>query len=95
VQVGAKEGPSHLRSSPPTFGETWASKRGGKPAAGGCNLPVRSIKRSLPRRKAILARGPTGSRAREGEAKARDGVKRSAQMRERAKGSPTRLRGRL
>ena len=51
VKVRSKEGPSHLCSSPPAYGETWALKRGVKPSLGGCNSPVRSIKRSLPRRK--------------------------------------------
>jgi len=60
VQVRPKEGPSHLRSSPPTFGETWAPKRGVEPSEGGCKPPVRSMKRSLPRRKVNPRRGANG-----------------------------------
>ena len=74
VEVRPKEGPSHLRSSPPAFGETWASKRGVKPSLGGCNPPVRSIKRSLPRREPC-PKGRTGSRAWIYWAKAMEGVK--------------------
>ena len=65
MKVRPKEGPSHLCSSPPPCGETHAAKRGVKPSVGRCNLPVRSMKRSLPRREQFPARmgGPTGSRA--------------------------------
>jgi hypothetical protein len=42
---------------------------------GGCNSPVRSMKRSLPRRKYFPRKGPTGSRAWCPEAKAMEGVK--------------------
>ena len=76
VQVRPKEGPSHLCSSPPAFGETRALERGVEPSQGGCKPPVRSIKRSLPRRKENLLREPTGSRARVCWAKATEGVKR-------------------
>ncbi len=76
VEVRPKEGPSHLCSSPPAFGETRALKRGVEPSTGGCNPPVRSMKRSLPRREEFRRKEPTGSRARCVWAKARDGVKR-------------------
>jgi len=72
---GQREVPRHLCSSPPAFGETWASKRGVKPSLGGCNSPVRSMKRSLPRRQTFPRKGPTGSRARGKRAKAMEGVK--------------------
>ena len=65
----------HLCSSLPAFGETRASKRRVEPSLGGCNLPVRSMKRSLPRREDFPRKGPTGSRARWPWAKAREGVK--------------------
>ena len=42
---------------------------------GGCNSPVRSIKRSLPRRKHSPRKGTTGSRAWHSVAKAMEGVK--------------------
>jgi hypothetical protein len=42
---------------------------------GGCNSPVRSMKRSLPRRKHSPRKGPTGSRAWHLVAKAMEGVK--------------------
>jgi hypothetical protein len=77
VQVRPKEEPSHLCSSPPAFGETWASKRGVKPSLGGCKPAVRSMKRSLPRRNDFLpAREPTGSRVPTPRTKAMEGVKR-------------------
>jgi hypothetical protein len=75
VKVRPKEAPRHLCSSPPAFGETRASKRGVEPSLGGCKPPVRSIKRSLPRRQENLLREPTGSRARACWAKAMEGVK--------------------
>jgi hypothetical protein len=63
-------------SSPPASGETRATKRGVKPSSGGCNSPVRSMKRSLPRRKKDPSRGgTTGSRAWSLRAKAKEGVK--------------------
>jgi hypothetical protein len=74
VEVRPKEAPRHLCSSPPAFGETWASKRGVEPSSGGCNSPVRSMKRSLPRRETFPRKGPTGSRARGMRAKAMEGV---------------------
>jgi hypothetical protein len=70
-------------------GETWASKRGVNPSQEGCRLLVRSIKRSVRRRKETPARRPTGSRARQGEAKARGGQSLEGQSR----GNPRR-RGR-
>jgi len=76
VQVRPKEEPSHLRSSPPTFGETWASKRGVEPSSGGCKPAVRSMKRSLPRRKSWLRMESTGSRVACDQTKATEGVKR-------------------
>jgi hypothetical protein len=51
---------------------------GSSPPLGGCKPPVRSMKRSLPRREWLPLRGPTGSRARTCRAKAREGVKRLA-----------------
>src|SRR5207249_10138933 len=67
---------SHLCSSPSAYGEIGASKRGVEPSEGGCNSPVRSMKRSLPRRKKDPPRGgTTGSRAWSAGAKAREGVK--------------------
>ena len=75
VEVRPKEVPRHLRSSPPASGETWASKRGVEPSSGGCKPAVRSMKRSLPRRNSLLRKEPTGGRVREGETKAKDGVK--------------------
>jgi hypothetical protein len=45
-------------------------------ASGGCKPAVRSMKRSLPRRNSLLRKEPTGSRALEKRAKAREGVKR-------------------
>ena len=50
-------------------------KRGVKLALGECNPPVRSIKRSLPRREELPRKGPTGSRARCPAAKATEGAK--------------------
>jgi hypothetical protein len=76
VEVRPKEGPSHLCRSPPAFGETRVLKRGVEPSTGGCKPPVRSMKRSLPRREEFLRKEPTGSRARCAWAKARDGAKR-------------------
>ncbi len=51
------------------------SKRGVKLSKGECKPPVRSMKRSLPRRGSYPRKGPTGSRARADEAKAMEGVK--------------------
>jgi hypothetical protein len=77
VKVQPGEVPRHPCSSPPAFGETRATKRGVKPSPGGCKPPVRSMKRSLPRRKKDPSRGgTTGSRAWSAEVKAREGVKR-------------------
>ena len=75
VEVRPKEGPSHLCSSPSAFGETWASEYGVKSALGGRKPPVRSMKRSLPRRKEFPRQGSTGSRAWCTLAKAMEGVK--------------------
>jgi len=75
VQVRPKEEPSHLRSSPPAFGETWASERGVEPSSGGCKPTVRSMKRSLPRREFGLRKEPTGSRVSCNQTKATEGVK--------------------
>jgi hypothetical protein len=50
VEVRPEEGPSRLCSSPSASGEIRALKRGVTPSLGGCNPPVRSMKRSLPRR---------------------------------------------
>jgi hypothetical protein len=75
VQVRSKEEPSHLRSSPPAFGETWASKRGVEPSLGGCKPTVRSMKRSLPRREICLRKELTGSRVSSDQRKAMEGVK--------------------
>ena len=75
MEVRPKEEPSHLCSSPPAFGETWASKRGVEPSnLGGCKPAVRSMKRSLPRRD-LPPKGSTGSRAPGAEAKAMEGMK--------------------
>jgi hypothetical protein len=60
VQVRPKEVPRRLCSSPPAFGETWASQRGVKPSVGGCNSPVRNMKRSLPRRQHFPRKGANG-----------------------------------
>ena len=76
MQVWPKEEPSHLCSSPPAFGETWASKRGVEPSLGGCKPAVRNMKRSLPRRKSCLRKEPTGSRVSCDLTKATEGVKR-------------------
>ena len=64
VKVRPKEGPSRLCSSPPAFRETWALTRGvelpqlpGAGSIGECNPLVRSIKRSLPRRKSVPRKG--------------------------------------
>lgn len=75
VQVRPKEGPRHLCSSPPAFGEIWASKRGVEPSRGGCKSSVRSMKRSLPRREIFPRERATGSRASCPWAKATEGVK--------------------
>ena len=81
VEVRPKEVPRHLCSSPPAFGETWASKRGVEPSTSGrCKPAVRSMKRSLPRRKSPLREEPTGSRALERWAKAREEVKNLEQQ---------------
>jgi hypothetical protein len=56
-------------------GRPGASKRGVEPSSGGCNSPVRSMKRSLPRRQTFPRKGPTGSRAQGTRAKAMEGVK--------------------
>ena len=76
MKVRPKEEPSHLCSSPPAFGETWASKRGVEPSLGGCKPAVRSMKRSLPRRKSWLRKESTGSRVTCDQTKATEGVKR-------------------
>ena len=52
-----------------------ASKRGVESALGGCNPPVRSMKRSLPRRERNPRKRPTGSRAPWNWAKAMEGAK--------------------
>src|SRR6266851_3272683 len=57
------------------FGETWASKRAVEPSLGGCKPAVRSIKRSLPRRKTPLCKEPTGSRVLDPRTKATEGAK--------------------
>src|SRR3972149_2481613 len=57
VKVRSREGPSHPCSSPPGLGEPWASTRGFKLPLGECNPLVRSIKRSLPRRKSVPRKG--------------------------------------
>ena len=77
VKVRPEEGPSHLCSSPSARRETWASEYGVTPSAqvGGCKPPVRSIKRSLPRRELFPRKGSTGSRAWCTRAKATEGVK--------------------
>ena len=51
------------------------SKRGVKLSEGECKPPVRSMKRSLPRREIIPREGPTGSRARARWVKAMEGAK--------------------
>ena len=73
MEVRPKEVSRRLRSSPPAFGETWASKRGVKPSLGGCNSPVRSMKRSLPRRQHSPRKGTNRepSPALEGEGRGR------------------------
>ncbi len=75
MRVRPKEEPSHLCSSPPAFGETWALERGVKPSSGGCKPAVRSMKRSLPRRKSCLRKEPTGRRVSCNQTKATEGVK--------------------
>ena len=75
MQVRSKEVPRHPRSSPPAFGETWASKRGVEPSLGGCKPAVRSMKGSLPRREFRLCKEPTGSRVSCNQTKATEGVK--------------------
>ncbi len=75
MKVRSKEGPSHLCSSPLAFGErSGRRKRGVEPSLGRCRPPVRSMKRSLPRREGAR-KGPTGSRAWVEWAKATEGVK--------------------
>ena len=75
VQVRLKEESRHLRSSPPAFRETGASKRGVEPSSGGCKPAVRSMKRSLPRREICLRKERTGSRVSRTQTKAKEGVK--------------------
>jgi hypothetical protein len=62
-------------SSRPACGETWAPKRGIEPSSGGCKPAVRSMKRSLPRRKFWLRKESTGSRVSLPLTKAMEGVK--------------------
>jgi hypothetical protein len=87
VEVRPKEGPSRLCSSPPASGEIRASKRGVRLSLGGCKPPVRSMKRSLPRREPS-PKGRTGSRARNCRAKAMEGVKRLEMQ---PRGTPRRM----
>src|SRR5262245_12838994 len=78
AEVRPKEVPRHLRSSPPAFRETWATKRGVEPSELGRYKPaVRSMKRNLPRRNSPLPheREATGSRVLRVTTKAMEGVK--------------------
>ena len=76
MQVRSEEGPSHLCSSPPAFGESWASKRGVEPS-------LRKVQPASPQHQVKSAaskcdarKGATGSRAWHYGAKAMEGVKR-------------------
>jgi len=81
VDVRPQEGPSHLCSSPPAFGEIRALKRGGEPSLGDpgrvqATGPEHDAQPAAPNGSA--REGAPGSRARIGWATAKDGVKRLA-----------------